>query len=240
MTTTKKYVLGEEKIPKAWYNLASDLPSPPVYAKVNPADAPVLTLAVTSKSEPLTKVHDMVDNRLAQKISQLPGVGLVSLEGGQKPGFRIRANPTALAAYGLNVDDLRTTITNANVNTPKGNFDGPTRAYTINANDQITDPEMFNDVIVAYRNGAPVRLREVASIAATRENTKLEAWVNSTQAVIVNVQRGGRYEKSRAVDRMIAAARETSFATRPLSNWVTACFALPTRNIERNMDGVWR
>jgi multidrug efflux pump len=169
--------------------LPADLPAPPIYAKVNPADAPILTLSVTSKSDPLTRVHDMVDTRLAQKISQLPGVGLVSLEGGQKPGFRIRANPTALAAYGLNVDDLRTTITNANVNTPKGNFDGPTRAYTINANDQITDPEMFNDVVVAYRNGAPVRLREVASIAATRENTKLEAWVNSTQAVIVNVQR---------------------------------------------------
>ena len=106
--------------------LPADLPAPPIYAKVNPADAPILTLAVTSKTDPLTKVHDMVDTRLAQKISQLPGVGLVSLEGGQKPGFRIRANPTALAAYGLNVDDLRTTISNANVNTPKGNFDGPT------------------------------------------------------------------------------------------------------------------
>ena len=144
--------------------LPSDLPSPPVYAKVNPADAPVLTLAVTSKSEPLTKVHDMVDTRLAQKISQLPGVGLVSLEGGQKPGVRIRANPTALAAYGLNVDDLRTTISNANVNTPKGNFDGPARAYTINANDQVTDPATFRDIVVAYRNGAPVRVSDVATV----------------------------------------------------------------------------
>ncbi|MBS0525147.1 MAG: MdtB/MuxB family multidrug efflux RND transporter permease subunit [Proteobacteria bacterium] len=169
--------------------LPADLPAPPTYAKVNPADAPILTLAVTSRTDPLTKVHDMVDTRLAQKIAQLPGVGLVSLEGGQKPGFRIRANPTALAAYGLNVDDLRTTIANANVNTPKGNFDGPSRAYTINANDQITDPEMFNDVVVAYRNGAPVRIRDVATIAATRENNKIEAWVNSTQAVIINVQR---------------------------------------------------
>src|SRR6476619_136046 len=157
--------------------LPSDLPSPPVYAKINPADAPVLTLAVTSKSEPLTKAHYMLDTRHAQKIAQRPGVGLVSLEGGQKPGLRIRANPTALAAYGLNVDDLRTTITNANVNTPKGNFDGPTRAYTINANDQITDPNMFNDIVVAYRNGAPVRIRDVASIEASRENTSLEAWV---------------------------------------------------------------
>src|SRR5690242_5261313 len=169
--------------------LPADLPAPPVYAKVNPADAPILTLSVTSKTDPLTKVHDMVDTRLAQKISQLPIFGLVSLEGGQKPGFRIRANPTALAAYGLNVDDLRTTISNANVNTPKGNFDGPSRAYTINANDQITDPDMFNDVVVAYRNGAPVRIRDVASIEASRENTRIEAWVNSTQAVILNVQR---------------------------------------------------
>jgi len=169
--------------------LPGDLPAPPIYAKVNPADAPILTLAVTSKTDPLTKVHDMVDTRLAQKISQIPGVGLVSLEGGQKPGFRIRANPTALAAYGLNVDDLRTTITNANVNTPKGNFDGPTRAYTINANDQITDPEMFKDIVVAYRNGAPVRMREVATIEASQENNRLAAWVNATQAVIVNVQR---------------------------------------------------
>src|SRR3954462_6379518 len=169
--------------------LPADLPAPPIYAKVNPADAPILTLAVTSKTDPLTKVHDMVDTRLAQKISQLPGVGLVSLEGGQKPGYRIRANPTALAAYGINVDDLRTTITNANVNTPKGNFDGPTRAYTINANDQITDPQMFNEVVVAYRNGAPVRMREVATIEATQENNRLVAWVNATQAVIVNVQR---------------------------------------------------
>src|SRR5690348_6849252 len=169
--------------------LPADLPAPPIYAKVNPADAPILTLAVTSKTEPLTKVYDLIDVRLGQKISQVAGVGLVTLEGGQKPGYRIRANPTALAAYGLNVDDLRTTITNANVNTPKGNFDGPTRNYTINANDQITDPKLFNNVIVAYRNGAPVRLREVASIEASRENTRIEAWMNSTQAVIVNVQR---------------------------------------------------
>jgi multidrug efflux pump len=169
--------------------LPADLPSPPVYAKINPADAPVLTLAVTSKSEPLTKVHDMVDTRLAQKISQLPGVGLVSLEGGQKPGVRIRANPTALAAYGLNVDDLRTTISNANVNTPKGNFDGPARAYTINANDQVTDPATFRDIVVAYRNGAPVRVSDVATVEEAQENTRLVAWVNSTQAVIVNVRR---------------------------------------------------
>jgi len=169
--------------------LPSDLPSPPVYAKINPADAPVLTLAVTSKTEPLTKVYDFVDTRLAQKISQLPGVGLVSLDGGQKPGVRIRANPTALAAYGLNIDDLRTTIANANVNTPKGNFDGPARSYTINANDQITDPKLFKDVVVAYRNGAPVRLGDVATVEEGQENNRLAAWANTTQAVIINVRR---------------------------------------------------
>ncbi len=169
--------------------LPADLPAPPIYAKVNPADAPILTLAVTSKTEPLTKIYDLVDTRLAQKIAQMPGVGLVTLEGGAKPGYRIRANPTALAAYGLNVDDLRTTITNANVNTPKGNFDGPTRNYTINANDQITDPKLFDNVIVAYRNGAPVRLADVASVEDGQENNRLIAWMNTTQAVIVNVQR---------------------------------------------------
>jgi multidrug efflux pump len=169
--------------------LPADLPAPPIYAKVNPADAPILTLAVTSKTDPLTKVYDLVDVRLGQKLSQLPGVGLVTLGGGQKPGYRIRANPTALAAYGLNVDDLRTTVTNANVNTPKGNFDGPTRAYTINANDQITDPELFNNIVVAYRNGAPVRLKDVASVAATQENNRLAAWAGTTRAVIIDVQR---------------------------------------------------
>jgi multidrug efflux pump len=169
--------------------LPADLPAPPIYAKVNPADAPILTLAVTSKTEPLTKVFDLIDVRLGQKISQVPGVGLVTLEGGQKPGYRIRANPTALAAYGLNVDDLRTTVTNANVNTPKGNFDGPTRNYAINANDQITDPKLFNNVIVAYRNGAPVRLSDVATVEDGQENSRLIAWVNTAQAVIVNVQR---------------------------------------------------
>src|SRR5205814_6425510 len=146
-------------------------------------DAPILTMGLTSKTMPLTQVEDFVDTRLAQKISQLPGVGLVSISGGQRPAVRIRADIRKLAAYGLNVDDLRTTLTNANVNTPKGNFDGPTRAYTINANDQITDPQLFNDVVVAYRNGAPVRLRDVATVEDGQENTKLVAWVNSTRAV---------------------------------------------------------
>ncbi len=192
--------------------LPGDLPSPPIYAKFNPADAPVLTLAVTSKTEPLTKVHDLVDTRLAQKISQLPGVGLVNLEGGQKPGVRIRANPTALAAYGLNIDDLRTTISNANVNTPKGNFDGPARALTINANDQITDPDTFRDIIVAYRNGAPVRIRDVATVEQGQENTRIAAWANNTQAVIVNVQRQPGANVIEVVDRikaLLPTLRET-------------------------------
>jgi multidrug efflux pump len=169
--------------------LPADLPAPPIYAKVNPADAPIITLAITSATMPLTQVHDLVDTRLAQKLSQISGVGLVSLEGGQKPGVRIRANPTALAAYGINIDDLRTTITTANVNTPKGNFDGPTRAYTINANDQVTSIETFRQIVVAWRNGAPVRLKDLATIEEGQENTRMAAWMNNTQAVIVNVQR---------------------------------------------------
>ena len=192
--------------------LPGDLPSPPIYAKFNPADAPVLTLAVTSKTEPLTRVHDLVDTRLAQKISQIPGVGLVKLEGGQKPGVRIRANPTALAAYGINIDDLRTTISNANVNTPKGNFDGPARALTINANDQITDPDTFRDIIVAYRNGAPVRIRDVATVEEGQENNRIAAWMDNTQAVIVNVQRQPGANVIEVVDRiktLLPTLRET-------------------------------
>src|SRR6201997_2442724 len=142
--------------------LPADLPAPPIYAKVNPADAPILTLALTSKTLPLTQVEDMGDTRLAQKISQQPGVGLVSISGGQRPAVRVQINPRALAAYGLNVDDLRTTLGNANVNTPKGNFDGPAQATTINANDQISNPEEYLDLVIAYRNGAPVRLKDVA------------------------------------------------------------------------------
>ena len=184
--------------------LPADLPAPPIYAKVNPADAPVLTLAITSKTEPLTKVHDLVDTRLAQKIAQIPGVGLVSLEGGQKPGVRIRANPAALAAYGLNIDDVRSAISTANVNTPKGNFDGPARALTINANDQITDPETFRNLIVAYRNNAPVRLRDIGSVEEAQENTKIAAWMNNTQAVILNVQRQPGANVIDVVDRIKA------------------------------------
>ena len=135
--------------------LPADLPAPPIYAKVNPADAPILTLAVTSKTLALTDLEDYSETRLAQKISQLTGVGLVSISGGQRPAVRIQLNPQSLAAYGLNVDDIRTTIGNLNVNTPKGNFDGPTQASTINANDQLTSADQYRNLIVAYRNGAP-------------------------------------------------------------------------------------
>ncbi len=169
--------------------LPSDLPAPPIYAKVNPADAPILTLALTSKTMPLTELEDLADTRLAQKISQLPGVGLVSISGGNRPAVRIQANNLQLAAYGLNIDNLRTTLANANVNTPKGNFDGPSRSYTINANDQIKKASEYNDLVVAYRNGAPVMLSDVAHAENAAENTKLAAWVNTEPAVIVNVQR---------------------------------------------------
>ena len=169
--------------------LPSDLPAPPIYAKVNPADAPILTIALTSKTLPLTQLQNLADTRLAQKISQQPGVGLVSISGGQRPAVRIQVNPRALAAYGLNIDDLRTTLGNANVNTPKGSFDGPRQATTINANDQITSAEDYSTLVIAYRNGAPVRLTDVATVVQGAENTKLGAWANRTPAVILNVQR---------------------------------------------------
>jgi multidrug efflux pump len=184
--------------------LPSDLPAPPIYSKVNPADAPILTLAVTSKTLPLTEIEEMSETRLAQKISQLSGVGLVSVSGGQRPAVRIQVNPQTLAAYGLNVDDIRTTLGNLNVNTPKGNFDGPTQALTINANDQVTSADQYGPLIVAYRNGSPVRLSDVATIVAGPENTKLAAWANLTPAIIVNVQRQPGANIIQVVDRINA------------------------------------
>ncbi|MGG1944130.1 MdtB/MuxB family multidrug efflux RND transporter permease subunit [Trinickia sp. NRRL B-1857] len=173
--------------------LPADLPAPPIYAKVNPADAPILTLAITSKTTPLTDIEDLADTRLAEKISQVAGVGLVSISGGQRPAVRIQANPLALASYGLNLDDLRSSIANLNVNTPKGNFDGPTRNFTINANDQLTDAAAYNDAIVAYKNGRPVMLTDVAKIVDGAQNTKLGAWVGMdgkvTPAILLNIQR---------------------------------------------------
>jgi multidrug efflux pump len=169
--------------------LPANLPAPPVYAKVNPADAPIITIAVTSPVLPLTKLEDMADTRIAQKLSQLPGVGLVSINGGQRPAVRIQANIPALAAYGLNIDDLRTTISNANVNTPKGNFDGPARSYTVNANDQLESADEYRDIVIAYRNGAPVHLSDVAKVVDSAENVKLASWANTTPAILLNIQR---------------------------------------------------
>jgi len=169
--------------------LPSSLPSPPVYSKTNPADAPVLTLAITSDSIPLSQVEDMVDTRLAPKLSQLSGVGLVSISGGQKPAVRIQANPTALSSYGLNLEDLRTALTQTSVNAAKGNFDGPHQDYQINANDQLVTSDDYRKVVVAYRNGAPIILSNVAQVVDGIENNKQAAWMNETPAVIVNIQR---------------------------------------------------
>ncbi|MDP3824127.1 MAG: efflux RND transporter permease subunit [Burkholderiales bacterium] len=169
--------------------LPADLPAPPVYAKVNPADAPVLTLGVTSDTLPLTEVQNLVNTRLAQKISQVTGVGLVSLSGGQRPAVRIQADTQALSSYGIGLDTLRSAITSANSNSAKGSFDGPKRAYTINANDQLLTAGDYKNLIVAYKNGAPVRLTDVAQVVDSAENTKLGAWANDQPAIILNVQR---------------------------------------------------
>jgi len=169
--------------------LPSDLPAPPIYAKVNPADAPVLTLGLTSKTLPLTALEDLADTRLAQKISQVPGVGLVTVSGGQRLAVRIIANVRALAAYGLNIDDLRTTIANNNVNVPKGTLDGPARSWTINANDQIQSPDQYRGIIVAYKNGNPIRLSDVAEVVNGPQNVYLAGWVNNTPGIILNIQR---------------------------------------------------
>ncbi len=200
--------------------LPADLPAPPIYAKVNPADAPILTLGITSATLPLTKLEDLADTRIAQKISQIEGVGLVSLSGGQRPAVRVKANPRALAAYGLNIDDLRTTISNANVNTPKGNFDGPTRAYTINANDQIQSAEDYGKVVVAYKNGNPVRLSDVATITQGAENVALGGWMNNTPAIILNVQRQPAANVIQVVDR-ITALLPSITSTLPAATEVT-------------------
>ncbi len=169
--------------------LPQDLPAPPIYAKVNPADAPVLILGITSSVMPLTQVEDMADTRIAQKIAQTKGVGVVSITGGQRPAVRVIVNPRALAAYGLNLDDLRTTINVANQNGPKGTLDGPALAYTINTNDQLKSADEYANIVVAYKNGSPVRLRDVASLVESAENTKLGGWMNNTPALILNVQR---------------------------------------------------
>src|SRR5437868_8787607 len=169
--------------------LPRDLPNPPVYNKTNPADAPILTLALSSDTLPLSKVQDLADTRLAQKISQLSGVGLVSISGGQKPAVRIQANPTALASYDLSLEDVRTALAAANVDQAKGVLDGPRQSFTIGANDQLTSSKQYNQVVIAYRNGAPVRLSDIATAVDSAENVKQAAWMNTTPAVIMNIQR---------------------------------------------------
>ena len=170
-------------------SLLPQLPAPPVYAKVNPADAPVITLAISSTSLPITTVEDLADPRIAQKISQLSGVGLVSISGGHRPAVRVQANLQQLASYGLNIDDLRTTVANNNSNAPKGNFDGAAQSYTINANDQLQSAADYGDIILAYKNGAPVFLSDVAIVVQGAENSKLSSWANKDPAVLINVQR---------------------------------------------------
>jgi multidrug efflux pump len=184
--------------------LPRDLPNPPVYSKTNPADAPVLTLALTSKTLPLSKVEDLADTRLAQKVSQLPGVGLVQISGGQKPAVRIQANPTSLSAYGLTLEDVRTAVAAANVNQAKGSFDGVRQSYTIGANDQLLSSDQYKPLVIAYRNGAPVVLSDVASVIDSAENVKQAAWMNETPAVIVNIQRQPGANIISVVDRVTA------------------------------------
>ncbi|MGH7017961.1 MAG: efflux RND transporter permease subunit, partial [Caulobacteraceae bacterium] len=185
--------------------LPTDLPAPPIYAKVNPADAPVLTLALSSKTMPLTEIESLADEELAQKISQLPGVGLVSISGGNKPAVRILADTRQLASYGLSLSQLSSAIASANANGAKGNFEGPTRSYSIDANDQLLTPADYANQIVSYRNGAPVRLSDVAAIVAGSENTELSAWYDKTPAVLLNVQRQPGANVISTVDRIKAS-----------------------------------
>ena len=184
--------------------LPSDLPAPPVYNKVNPADTPVLTLAISSKTMPLPKLNDLVDTRMAQKIAQISGVGMVSIAGGQRQAVRIKVNPQALAANGLNLADVRTLIGASNVNQPKGNFDGPTRVSMLDANDQLKTPQEYAELILAYNNGAPLRLKDVAEIVDGAENERLAAWANENQAVLLNIQRQPGANVIEVVDRIKA------------------------------------
>ncbi|MGN6626941.1 MAG: efflux RND transporter permease subunit, partial [Tepidisphaeraceae bacterium] len=169
--------------------LPKGLPNPPIYSKTNPADTPILTISLTTDTLPLSKVQDLADTRLAQKISQLPGVGLVSISGGQKPAVRIRVNPTKLASIGMSLDTLRTVIDSQNVNQAKGTFDGPRQAHTIGANDQLLSSDDYKNVVVAYKNGAAVRMSDIADVVDDAENVRQEAWANTQPAVLLNVQR---------------------------------------------------
>ena len=184
--------------------LPTDLPAPPTYSKVNPADTPILTLAVSSPSLPITRIHDLVESRLAQKIAQVPGVGLVSIAGGRRPAVRVQVNPTAAAAYGLGLEDLRTVVANANVTQAKGSFDGPRRASTLDANDQLRSADEYARLIVAYKNGNPVRLSDVATLVDGAENLRLAAWADRSDAVIINVQRQPGANVIDVADKVVA------------------------------------
>src|SRR5438552_2414363 len=182
--------------------LPQDLPAPPVYSKVNPADAPIITLGLSSRTMTLPEIQNLADTRLAQKLSQVAGVGLVTLSGGQRPAVRVQANPLALAANGLGLEDVRTAITAANVKRAKGSLDGPSRAYTIDANDQLTSAPQYRSVVVAYRNGAPIYLSDVADVLDGAENARLAAWMNDVPAVILNIQRQPGANVIEVVDRV--------------------------------------
>ncbi len=192
----------QQAINSAQTYLPADLPTPPLYSKTNPADTPILTLALTSDTVPLSQVEDLADTRLVQKISQLPGVGLVSISGGQKPAVRIQVNPTALSHYGINLEDVRTAIQQTSLDLAKGNFDGPRQDYQIQANDQLLTSKDFKPVVIAYRNGAPVFLSDVANIIDGAENVRQAAWMNTTPAVIVNIQRQPGANIIQVVDRI--------------------------------------
>src|SRR6202162_4162717 len=184
--------------------LPADLPVPPVYSKTNPADAPILTLALTSSTIPLSQVEDLADTRLAEKIAQVTGVGLVSISGGQKPAVRIQVNPTALSSYGINMEDIRTAVQNTSLDLAKGNFDGPHQDYQIDANDQILTSKDFKSVVIAYHNGAPVVLSDIANVVDGAENVREAAWMNDTPSVIVNIQRQPGANIISVVDRIKA------------------------------------
>jgi len=196
--------------------LPSDLPSPPIYSKVNPADAAIITLGVTSRTMKMTQVQNLVDTRLAQKISQVAGVGLVTLSGGQRPAVRVQVNPKAAASQGLSMEDIRNAVNAANVNQAKGSFDGPTRAYTIDANDQLRSAAEYRDIVIAYKNGAPVKLSDVADVVEDAENAKLAAWMNDIPAIIVNVQKQPGANVIQVVDRVKQILPELT-ATLPAS-----------------------
>jgi multidrug efflux pump len=205
----------QQAINSAQSYLPTDLPNPPIYSKTNPADAPIMTLALTSKTIPLSQVEDLADTRLAQKISQVTGVGLVSIQGGQKPAVRIQANPTALSSYGLNLEDIRTSIAAASANQAKGSFDGPSQAYQIGANDQILTKDGYSSLVIAYRNGAPIRLSDVADVKDDIENNQEAAWMNKVPAIIVNIQRQPGANIIQVVDSIKAQLPKLSLSLPP-------------------------